>query len=190
MKKTVEMLTYLREALDSANKVGAKLDMESWVSANDIQAKGVIDDSLESASACGTTCCNAGWAGFHPKLRDLGLVTTILPINSGLGIPLKYKESFSLNGDEEVMIRAWHDDDGGEGSLQDFFRITEVESVALFSSEYYEFEVCKARNSIVPNLVPEDFISECMDDYMTLDKSIQLVDALIEKYKNEEEQTL
>lgn len=163
---TVERLTLLREALVLANAYGAKLGMSSWIGdVLDEHLAGEDAEDMEGAVKCGTVCCNAGWAGLYPPIQELGLITEIS----------KYEEDCALNG----YCPQYHDEDDTDSSLSHLFNISQLESEVLFGSDQdTRSSGINEREKLVPGITEGQRY-----DYMTLEKSVQLVDALIARYQ-------
>lgn len=159
---TVERLTLLREALVIAKEHEAKLDMGEWVKLIGVDSQ-VIAEDISSAAACGTVCCNAGWAGLYAPIRELGLVTT-------LGSACGRNEKLELDGDAV--------DYTGYNSLASLFGISEKESFLLFADDV---KTNDDRNNVIPDILEYDGEFDEYED-MTLDKSIALLDVIITRY--------
>ena len=167
-KERLTRLKHLRDALLLAIEHGAVLNMDMWIYSSQAHPYNDGTSLIETAAACGTVCCNAGWAGLYPPLRELGL-TTVQRID-GAG---DYEEDLLLF-DRHINFSTDEDN-----PLVNFFGITIQEAMVLFAPERGSFagvEVEDLRNQLVRGILN--------GERLTLPKSVQLVEAVISKYES------
>jgi len=168
-EESLQRLNWFREALVKAVEIGAKLDMDRYVDGDEV-APNERPETVEAAHACGTVCCNAGWAGFHPELRKLGLISTSGEL-----------DSLKLNGDWVDIDRGMVEED--DITLADFFGITDDQAKVMFWWDG-SGEVNDLRENLVEGVTKpvKDAGGFLEISYMTLEKSIQLLDVIISRY--------